>query len=73
VGKSGVTVKPKLYIAAGISGAPEHVEGMRDSDLIIAINSDAQAPIFNVADIGIVGDVADMLPALAEAVRSRKG
>lgn len=73
VGKSGVTVKPKLYVAAGISGAPEHVEGMRDSDLVIAINSDAQAPIFNVADIGIVGDVADLLPALTEAVRSRKG
>jgi electron transfer flavoprotein alpha subunit len=73
VGKSGVTVKPKLYIAAGISGAPEHVEGMRDADLIIAVNSDAQAPIFNVADIGIVGDAADVLPALTEAVRARKG
>ncbi len=73
VGKSGLTVKPKLYIAAGISGAPEHVEGMRDSELIIAINSDQQAPIFNVADLGIVGDAADVLPALTEAIRTRKG
>lgn len=73
VGKSGVTVKPKLYIAAGISGAPEHIEGMRDADVIVAINSDPDAPIFEVADYGIVGDALDMLPALAEAVEARKG
>jgi electron transfer flavoprotein alpha subunit len=73
VGKSGVTVKPKLYIAAGISGAPEHIEGMRDAGLIVAINSDPSAPIFEVADYGIVGDALDMLPALAEAVEARKG
>jgi electron transfer flavoprotein alpha subunit len=72
VGKSGAIVKPKLYVAAGISGAPEHVEGMKNSDLIIAINSDPQAPIFNVAHYGIAGDAVDLLPALTEAVRSRK-
>lgn len=73
VGKSGATVKPRLYVAAGISGAPEHVEGMRDSDLIIAINTDAGAPIFSVADYGIVDDATDVLEALAEAVKKRKG
>jgi len=73
VGKSGATVKPKLYLAAGISGAPEHVEGMKSADLIIAINTDPQAPIFTVAHYGIVGDVLDVLPALSEAVRARKG
>ncbi|HXY49810.1 MAG TPA: electron transfer flavoprotein subunit alpha/FixB family protein [Terriglobales bacterium] len=72
VGKSGVVVKAKLYVAAGISGAPEHVEGMKNSDLIVAVNSDPQAPIFNVAHYGITADVMDVLPALTEAVRSRK-
>ena len=72
VGKSGVVVKPKLYVAAGISGAPEHVEGMKNSDLIIAVNSDPQAPIFNVAHYGINADVMDVLPALTEAVHHRK-
>jgi electron transfer flavoprotein alpha subunit len=73
VGKSGLTVKPKLYVALGISGAPEHVEGMKDSGVIVAINSDPQAPIFNVAHYGIAGDVLDVLPALVEAVAARKG
>ena len=73
VGKSGVTVKPRLYVAAGISGAPEHVEGMKDSELIIAVNTDAGAPIFSVADYGIVDDATDVLEALADAVRKRKG
>jgi electron transfer flavoprotein alpha subunit len=73
VGKSGATVKPRLYVAAGISGAPEHVEGMRDAEMIIAVNPDADAPIFSVADYGIVDDAADVLEALAEAVRKRKG
>ncbi|HXY07661.1 MAG TPA: electron transfer flavoprotein subunit alpha/FixB family protein [Terriglobales bacterium] len=72
VGKSGAVVKPKLYVAAGISGAPEHVEGMKNSDLIIAVNSDSQAPIFNVAHYGITSDVMDVLPAFRDAVRSRK-
>ncbi len=73
VGKSGVIVKSKLYIAAGISGAPEHVEGIRNAGLIVAINTDAQAPIFNVAHYGVVADALDFLPALTETVRSRKG
>ncbi len=73
VGKSGVTVKPRLYVAAGISGAPEHVEGMKDSEVIIAVNTDAGAPIFSVAHYGIVDDATDVLEALAEAVRKRKG
>jgi len=73
IGKSGLTVKPKFYLAAGISGAPEHTEGMKDAGLIVAINTDPQAPIFNVAHYGIVADVLDVLPALAEAVKARKG
>ena len=73
VGKSGSTVKPKLYVAAGISGAPEHVEGMKDSGLIIAINTDPQAPIFSVAHYGIVGETVEILPALTAAVRAKKG
>ncbi len=72
VGKSGATVKPKLYLALGISGAPEHVEGMKNSELIIAINSDPQAPIFNVAHYGVVGDALKLAPALAETLRARK-
>jgi len=73
VGKSGATVKPKLYLAAGISGAPEHVEGMKNADLIIGINTDAQAPIFNVAHYGVVEDATDVLEALTQAVRAKKG
>ncbi len=73
VGKSGATVKPKLYLAAGISGAPEHVEGMKDSTLIIAINTDPQAPIFNLAHYGVVGDVLEVLPALTTLVHDKKG
>lgn len=70
VGKSGANVKPKLYLAAGISGAPEHVEGMKNAELIIAINTDPNAPIFHVAHYGIVADALDLLPALTEAVRA---
>lgn len=73
VGKSGLTVKPKLYLALGISGAPEHTEGMKDSALIVAVNTDPRAPIFNIAHYGIVADVLDVLPALNAAVESRKG
>ena len=73
VGKSGATVKPKLYLAAGISGAPEHVEGMKNSDLIIGINTDAHAPIFNVAHYGVVEDATDVVEALTQAVKAKKG
>lgn len=66
VGKSGLSVKPKLYLCAGISGAPEHLEGMRDADLIIAINTDANAPIFDVAHYGVTADLMDIVPALTE-------
>lgn len=72
VGKSGATVKPKLYLAVGISGAPEHVEGMRGASLIVAVNTDPQAPIFRVAHYGVVADALDLLPVLTEAVRKRR-
>jgi electron transfer flavoprotein alpha subunit len=64
VGKSGLRVKPKLYLALGISGAPEHLEGMRDAGLIIAVNTDPRAPIFGVAHYGAVADLLDVVPAL---------
>jgi electron transfer flavoprotein alpha subunit len=70
VGKSGMSVKPKLYVAVGISGAPEHIEGMRDAGLIVAINSDQAAPIFNVAHYGIVGDLMDVVPLLTERAKA---
>ncbi len=66
VGKSGLKVKPKAYLAFGISGAPEHLEGMRDADLIIACNTDANAPIFGVAHYGTTADLFDLVPALTE-------
>jgi electron transfer flavoprotein alpha subunit len=71
VGKSGMTVKPKLYIAVGISGAPEHLEGMRDSGLIIAINPDASAPIFEVAHYGVAADLFDIVPLLTERLQNQ--
>ena len=64
VGKSGLKVKPKLYLALGISGAPEHIEGMKDAGLIIAVNSDPKAPIFDYAHYGVVGDLFEIIPAL---------
>ncbi|MDH5643796.1 MAG: electron transfer flavoprotein subunit alpha/FixB family protein [Gemmatimonadota bacterium] len=73
VGKSGLKVKPKLYLAVGISGAPEHLEGMRDAELIIAVNSDENAPIFSVAHYGVVGDLFDLLPSLTEKIQERVG
>lgn len=70
VGKSGRKVKPKLYVACGISGAPEHLEGMRDAELIIAINTDANAPIFDVAHYGTTEDLFDILPELTEKIEA---
>jgi electron transfer flavoprotein alpha subunit len=70
VGKSGVKVKPKFYLALGISGAPEHIEGMKDAELIVAINSDPNAPIFDYAHYGVVGDLFDIVPALTEKAKA---
>jgi electron transfer flavoprotein alpha subunit len=71
VGFSGNTVKPKVYIACGISGSPQHMAGMRNSDIIIAINSDPSAPIFRIADYGIVGDLYEILPRLIIEIKRR--
>ena len=71
VGKSGMTVRPKCFLALGISGAPEHVEGMKDSELIVAVNSDPNAPIFDVAHYGVAADLLDIVPALVDALKTR--
>jgi electron transfer flavoprotein alpha subunit len=72
VGKSGKQVKPKVYLALGISGAPEHVEGMGDSEVIIAVNTDPNAPIFNIAKYGTTTDLFDLVPILTEKIKLAK-
>ena len=72
VGLSGKTVAPTLYIACGISGAVQHIVGMRTAETIIAINTDERAPIFEVADVGVVGDLFVMIPLITELIRQEK-
>jgi electron transfer flavoprotein alpha subunit len=73
VGKSGVKVTPKVYLALGISGAPEHIEGMKSAATIIAVNTDRNAPIFHVAHYGMVADLFDVCEELTEAIQEKKG
>jgi electron transfer flavoprotein alpha subunit len=73
VGQTGRTIGPKLYIGLGVSGAVQHLVGMQSSDVIVAVNSDPNAPIFSVATYGIVGDLYEVAPAMLQRLRELRG
>jgi electron transfer flavoprotein alpha subunit len=73
IGQTGITVKPGVYLAFGVSGATQHIVGMKGAKRIVAVNKDEDAPIFQIADLGVVGDALKILPQLIEEVKSRKG